>query len=648
MTGQRLIACFWILLAAWLPAGRMAGQESPAPADATTQLYQHFDDAFKIYLERAIGQMGKEVMRYENLLPGLLPKKVTVRGSHYSFGYLVGLVAREAGLPLPRRSPADAEINRQIEVMYAGIYPPQLEKARGIAAAYGAGLAEVDLRSLEHDFEARLWWDTFRFTDFNNLTGFSGAGLQCSVLSYYLENEQRHLTGRNFDNDADRPVFLTISGLDGVYRTIGHSTYQLHNWIVDGINERGLFAGVASVVSPAKYPGYKDPAVYPARPSIMVIHLLRIMLDTCASVDEALDLIGRVNVWFPVEVNHFLLADVSGVSVVVEFDRDKRKQVFRRQAPWHVMTNTALQEGTAYNYQNCTRFRTAADLLSAGITGPGGIARVLGAIQMHSGATRTLWSSIADLSKREFTAAYRGDGFTTFHSFDFTGPQLTWPQLALGGGYECTLLISNRSSSPWSGRISLKQGAGRPWSAAWHLNGKPGAADGVSGLPVPPGGTVKLKLAGGAEIRSGYLQIQGVESSTVEDLAVSYFYNYLAGGRLLDSVGSPATGPGRFFSFPAEKTETVSTAFAYVASGAQTPFDILFRLYGQDGEELESKTVVYDGQAAIFYDQFFDSVTNGHLGWIRVEAAQPVHFEVLRVELAGGGFQLTSIPPVRN
>lgn len=620
---------------------------SAAVDDQKTQLYQHYDDVFKLLLSQATQQMGKEVLKYESLMTGLLPKKVTVRGTHFDFGYLVGLMAKEAGQVLNRRTEADAELNRSIAAMYLDVYPPHLEKARGIAAAYGMSLADVDLRSLEYEFESKLWWDLFKYTQFNDLTKFSGPATNCSVLSYYLESEKKHLVGRNFDNPADRPVFLVASSLDGVYRTIGDSVYQLHQWMPDGINEKGLFVGVASVVDPPKYAAWQDTAAYPDKPSIQAVHLLRIILDSCATVDEALELIRKVNVWFPVEMNHFMIADSQGHSVIVEFDQNKNPLAFHRQSPFLVLTNTALQEGTAYAYNTCWRYKTATDLLSKGISGLGSLATVVGAVQFRSGPTRTLWSLLADLSGKEFLVAYLADNFVTLHRFDFAGPMLTWPQLALGGGYECTMLISNKSDAAWSGRVSLKEGNNEKWSGPWRFNGQEGTGTGGFNISMAPKGTIKVRLSGDSATRSGYLQMQGAEPSSVVDLAVSYFYSYLVNDRLMESVGSSAGDPGRSFSFPVEKTTSANTGFAWAPNSVTTPFPIVLTLYDANGRQVDKKTATYTGHEAKFFDQVFNSVPFGYLGRIQVDSQELIYFEVLRLDQTETGFQLTSIPPNR-
>jgi predicted choloylglycine hydrolase len=639
---------FAVLLSISVP-GHPAGFLLPAPSAQLDDLYQHYDDDFVRLLNLATRQMGKPILKYEAMAPGSFPKKATVTGTHYELGLLVGLIARNYGMQVLRRNGSNADMNARITEMYRNIYPQFLEKARGIGQAFGITLDDLDLRYLEHDFEAELWWRLFKYQEFTDFTGFSVAKpvLGCSLTSYYLEGERRQLIGRNFDNRADRPGFLVVSSLDGVYKTIGHSIFQLYQWLPDGINERGLFMGMASLSSPQKYADYKDSPDYPDRPAIQAVHLERVVLDTCATVDEALALIGKTRVWFPVEFNHFLLSDSLGKSVVVEFDKDKNMVVLPRQAPFHVVTNTALQEGTDYVYGACWRYRTATDGLQQGISSMPDLSGVMESVRPQSGYTRTLWTAMADLSRKEMTVSYRSENYAISRTFSFSSTRLTWAQLALGGGYECMLLLSNKRETEWSGQLHLRQGNDEGWSGSWSLDGLDRTGSDEIAVTIAPRSTVKMCLSGDSTVRSGYLQLTAEGAFSVYDVAPSYFYRYLAGGRLQESVGSAAAPSGRAFSFPVERTATTDTGLAWAPDSVTAPFSIILSLYDRSGSQLRQKTLPYGGHEARFVSELFENIPDGFLGRVRVESEQNIHLEVLRLDQTDSGFQITSTPPDR-
>lgn len=103
----------------------------------------------------------------------------------------------------------------------------------------------------------------------------------------------------------------------------------------DGMNAKGLVVGLAADDSgrARKTPGL---------PTVGSVRILRLMLDRAATVDEALGLLDRYNLDFdggpPL---HYLLADASGASAVVEFV-DGRLVVTRGGPPWQALTNFRL------------------------------------------------------------------------------------------------------------------------------------------------------------------------------------------------------------------------------------------------------------------------------------------------------------------
>jgi len=155
---------------------------------------------------------------------------------------------------------------------------------------------------------------------------------------------------------------------------------MLYHWVQDGFNEKGLYVGVATNGHPSKY--NQKEHQYPDQPAVQVIHMVRIMLDTCASVDEALKLMGSVRIWFPVEVNHLLIADATGKAAVVEFDLDRKMVVFHREEPYLILTNTAYQEGIQYVRDNCRRYRKAEHMLQSRLDTREEMFAVMQAIQL--------------------------------------------------------------------------------------------------------------------------------------------------------------------------------------------------------------------------------------------------------------------------
>ncbi len=390
------------------------------------QLYADFDKQFLELLASTQSEMGKEVLRYEQIGKDLLPRKITIGGTHRDLGRLIGLIAKNFfGDVMKReifRKPESEEIHRRIIDMYRSVNPKYLDLVSGVAEAWDLSLNDINMQYMEHWFFTLLWWRLFRYDEFEELTAFSPGRAGwfdfsgCTVICHYDDQRQKHLAGRNFDVTSDRPHFFVTSDLEGTYKTMGNACYMIHHWVEDGINEKGLFVGVATSGEPSKY--NQREKRYPDKPAVQVIHMTRIVLETCASVEEALERIGSVRIWFPVEVNHLLLADAKGEAAVVEFDLDRNMVVFRRSRPYLVLTNTAYQEGFEFLKSNCRRFRKATELLDAGIRSDEEMLSVIRAARLRSGRSRTLWTSVTDLSKKRMDVRYLGDNYDVPHVFE--------------------------------------------------------------------------------------------------------------------------------------------------------------------------------------------------------------------------------------
>jgi hypothetical protein len=221
----------------------------------------------------------------------------------------------------------------------------------------------------------------------------------------------------------------------------------------------------------------------------------------------------------------------------------------------------------------------------------------------------------------------------------------TYPQLALGGGYEIVLLVSNTKSDEWRGKIALFTGLEQAWPTPWSANDMPMAQPELP-FQVAGNSSLKIVLRGDATARAGYLRMTPGQGSVDDDLTVSFFYNYVVEGALVDSIGVQQSTASTVFLFNVEKTSTVNTGLAWAPDADTSTFDIKLTLFRQDGSSLPPVIQTFEGHKAQFFDDqsLFPSVPNGFSGYVLLEVESQVHFVVLRLEFTEGGFQLTSVP----
>ncbi len=232
------------------------------------------------------------------------------------------------------------------------------------------------------------------------------------------------------------------------------------------------------------------------------------------------------------------------------------------------------------------------------------------------------------------------------HRFEFEElpDTRTYAQLAVGGGFEDILLLSNRSTVSWQGVLQLRRGNGVAWDTPWTLNGEDRSGTDEAVLELGARSSSRIRLGGDSQARAGYLLIQATGDSALADLAVSFFYNFSDEAGLIDSTASlPADFAARY-RFPVERSDRVDTG---VAAAPFPGFDITqlqWTLYDSQGVLIGTVQRPFEGHSAVFFSEVFPGLPQDFVGLLDLEATQPVALTVLRQELTDNGLQLTTIP----
>jgi hypothetical protein len=210
-----------------------------------------------------------------------------------------------------------------------------------------------------------------------------------------------------------------------------------------------------------------------------------------------------------------------------------------------------------------------------------------------------------------------------------SGDVIVYPQLAVGGGYEVVLMVTNRSGSYWSGRAEPLLDDGSLDALKTRIN-------------LGPRETRKYTLTGGSEAIATGLVIAADPGSSVTALSVAYFFNFLSQGKLLDSTGVPKGESAGRFAFPVERTDSVNTGLAIRRLPSQPDAPITLTLYGSDGAQLLETSS--ESNFAKFFNELFAAVPSDFVGSVVAESTEDFYLVVLRFETTGSGFQLTSVP----
>src|SRR5262245_60949012 len=422
---KRVIAVSSVLLIGLIAALLTYRGNSERAREASAQVDREYDQKFRAYLAKATQIVGKETIKVERLSDQFtVPQKLTIKGTPYEIGLTIGHIGKQAKERLPLVDEKNRELNQKLAELYRKIHPQHLDLVRGVAAVYGQPAEQIDLVLFERDFGSDLWCNLLQHERFYRETDFSkqdpsAEKYGCSVASYYVNGHQ--IVGRNFDLPSDRPTYFTDLEMAGTYRVMGHTVYDLTGEMNDGINEKGFSLSVAGNVGGQWVKGdstgaklaYTSRDPYPREPAVVFWRMTQVVMQTCATVDEAVALLRAVRVWFPatfrgmtLEGSHWLLADATGKAVVVEWTPgDSQLLVYDKPGPYELMTNFSFQEGEEFIAKTCLHYRKAKPLLERGVSDTAGMFEVMKAMRVTSPG-RSLWISVMDLNAHSIEVRY--------------------------------------------------------------------------------------------------------------------------------------------------------------------------------------------------------------------------------------------------
>ena len=163
----------------------------------------------------------------------------------------------------------------------------------------------------------------------------------------------------------------------------------------DGVNEEGVAIGLMAV------PTAQAP-FDPTRASLYDLALIRLVLDYADDANHAVELLRSCNYRVTSPPVHFLIADRTGRSALVEYVEGEMK-VVRSSEPFAVATNFVVFGSQAPLSTGCPRYARAHSTLLA----KGGVLSRAEALDLLSAVSQpsTMWSAVYDLNARGIEVA---------------------------------------------------------------------------------------------------------------------------------------------------------------------------------------------------------------------------------------------------
>lgn len=212
--------------------------------------------------------------------------QMELTGTYAEMGQLQGQSIRSMGLRFPTPDPRLVELAQACRPLLGRHAPELLEEISSLAASAGD--------------------DDLALTTLMLTAPFAQTLPACSIVAVTPQHSSdgKMWVGRNYDftyEPAKRSATTYRTYPQGGFASLGNSDI----WVgrSDGLNEAGLFIGLTATFQPGVQPG------------LAFWFIVRMVLDRCKSVDEALQILSSVP---HAQSRNYLLADRGGRAVVVE------------------------------------------------------------------------------------------------------------------------------------------------------------------------------------------------------------------------------------------------------------------------------------------------------------------------------------------
>jgi hypothetical protein len=216
--------------------------------------------------------------------------------------------------------------------------------------------------------------NTGQYPSFSADRGLLESNFSCTCFAA-MGNDSCKIFGRNFDFTFHIAILLFTDPEDG-YASVSMNylpaldfsnsnppdpdrdraqLLMLPYFPLDGMNECGLAVGIMAVDK-------TEPPYSANRISLTQLEAVRLLLDYAKDIDEAINLIGKYNIDFGANPGHFLIADSTGHSAIIEFVK-KEMKVIRNTEKWQICTNFIVTGTNAPNNVGCWRYNKGYSIL---------------------------------------------------------------------------------------------------------------------------------------------------------------------------------------------------------------------------------------------------------------------------------------------
>ncbi len=256
-------------------------------------------------------------------------RHLTMHGTNFEIGHKLAKLAIERY----NRSPADYVANpiyaKARRVYYQRNYPIHWERVRGVAAAFDLDPDDdgYDLTTLFYNVDVPLQAPGCSVVYYPPSATVGGRGylsrnydFSIGTLADVMQMPLPPEVKSQMSPVMSEPYIMEWYPQDGGYASLAIHAFDTLSGTLDGFNSAGL---VVSILADEEAMAELGPnlEMYMASPQVIGLHelqVMRLLLDTCATADEAKQALLTAKQYYTLVPCHYIVADKAGNSFIYE------------------------------------------------------------------------------------------------------------------------------------------------------------------------------------------------------------------------------------------------------------------------------------------------------------------------------------------
>jgi Acyl-coenzyme A:6-aminopenicillanic acid acyl-transferase len=283
-------------------------------------------------------------------------RHLAIHGTNFQIGRQLGQIARERYGRTSEHVRGDSLFASARRTFMQHNYPIHWERMRGLAAAFGLDPEDnrYDLTGACYNMDLPMPASGCSAIYYPPLTTASGSGYLSRNYDFSIGSlaEMMRLplppeVKAGLAPVMSEPYVMEWYPEDGGYASVAIHAFDLFSGTLDGMNSAGL---VVSILADEDARDTLGPnlEMHPGLQQAIGLHelqVMRLLLDTCATVGEAKAALLTIKQYYRFMPNHYLVADIAGHSFIYENSTGRNAQhVLDGNGQPQVITNHQLYQ----------------------------------------------------------------------------------------------------------------------------------------------------------------------------------------------------------------------------------------------------------------------------------------------------------------